>query len=83
MQEIGKAHGLKAAQVAMAYVSSKGLVPICGCRKPEQVKELAKAVKMQLSRDEILQLEETADQVGVKILGADMFRFAVKKQKAR
>ena len=32
MQEIGRKHCLKIPQVAMCYVSSKGFVPICGCR---------------------------------------------------
>lgn len=79
MREIGKAHCLSIPQVAMCYVSSKGIVPICGCRKPYQVKDLAEAVKVSLSADELEKLEMTADKTGVKILGADMFRFAVKK----
>ncbi len=81
MQEIGKAHRLKIPQVAMCYVASKGIVPICGCRKPYQVKDLAKAVNVTLSEEEIVRLEKAADGTGVRILGADMFRFAVKKQK--
>ena len=80
MREIGKAHRLSIPQVAMCYVSSKGIVPICGCRKPYQVKELAGAVKVSLGPDELAMLEKAADQTGVKILGADMFRFAVKKK---
>ena len=79
MREIGKAHRLSIPQVAMSYVSSKGIVPICGCRKPYQVKDLAEAVKVSLSADELEKLEKAADKTGVKILGADMFRFAVKK----
>ena len=81
MQEIGKKHGLKIPQVAISYVSSNGLVPVCGCRKPYQVKELAKAVRVRLSDEELSRLEQTADGTGVKILGADMFRFAVKEGK--
>ena len=80
MQEVGKAHRLKIPQVAMCYVSSKGIVPICGCRKPDQVKDLARAVKVTLTAEEIGRLEKAADKTGVKILGADMFRFAVKKK---
>ena len=78
MQEIGKVHGLTAAQVAMAFCSSKGLVPICGCRKPYQAQELAQAVSVTLSADEIRELEQIADSLDIRILGADMFRFAVK-----
>ena len=80
MQEIGKPHRLKIPQVAMCYAASKGIVPICGCRKPYQVKELADAVRVTLSDEEIRRLEKAADQTGVKILGADMFRLAVRKE---
>ncbi len=79
MATIGRNHGLKIPQVAMCYVSSKGLVPICGCRKPYQVEELAASVSEKLSAAEIRMLESAADATGVRILGADMFRFAVKK----
>ena len=79
MAAIGRNHRLKIPQVAMCYVSSKGLVPICGCRKPYQVEELAAAVSEKLSAAEIGLLESAADETGVRILGADMFRFAVKK----
>ncbi|MBQ8068023.1 MAG: aldo/keto reductase [Solobacterium sp.] len=81
MEEVGRAHGLKPAQTAIAYVSSKGLVPICGCRKPYQAEELADAVNVIFTEEELRKLESAADRSGVKILGADMFRFAVKKQK--
>ena len=78
MQQIGHAHGLTAAQVAMAFCSSKGLVPICGCRKPYQAQALAEAVSVTLTESEIAQLEQTADRLSVRVLGADMFRFAVR-----
>ena len=80
MQEVGKKHRLKIPQVAMCYVASKGIVPICGCRKPYQVKELAEAAGVSLGAEEIKKLEEAADRTGVKILGADMFRFAVRNR---
>lgn len=80
MEKIAENHGIKASQVAMSYVSSKGMVPICGCRKPYQVKDLADAVKIQLDPQEIQQLEKASDACGVRFLGADMFRFAVKKR---
>lgn len=80
MEKIAENHGIKAPQVAMSYVSSKGMVPICGCRKPYQVKDLADAVKIQLDPQKIQQLEKASDACGVRFLGADMFRFAVKKR---
>lgn len=65
----------------MSYVSSKGLVPICGCRKPYQMQQLHDAAAVTLNADEIRKLEEAADRVNVKVLGADLFRFAVRKKK--
>lgn len=80
MQEIGKPYKLTVAQVAMSYVSSEGMIPICGCRKPYQMKQLYDAAAVTLSTDEIRKLEEAADRVNVKVLGADLFRFAVRKK---
>lgn len=80
MREVGEAHGLTIPQVAIAYCSSKGVVPICGCRRPQQVVELKQAVGVELDAVELKQLEDVADQTGVHILGADMFRFAVPKK---
>ena len=65
-----------------AYCVNKGVVPICGCRKPNQVKELAEAVKVKLTSGEIRKLEEAADKSGAKVLGHDLFRFAVLKKRS-
>lgn len=81
MEKVGDAHGITIPQVAMAFCSSKGIVPVCGCRKPYQVDQLQDAVSVTLSDSEIKSLENEADKLNVKILGADMFRFAVKKSK--
>ena len=77
MNKVGKRHGISIPQVAMAFCSSKGIVPICGCRKPYQVEELHEAANVKLTRKEIEVLEKEADQLDVKILGADMFRMMV------
>ena len=81
MEKVGEAHGITIPQVAMAFCESKGIVPVCGCRKPYQVDQLLDAVSVCLSDSEIKSLENEADKLNVKILGADMFRFAVKKSK--
>lgn len=65
----------------MAFCSSKGIIPICGCRKSYQVEQLNEAVNILLTKKEIKLLEDEADRIGVKILGADMFRFAVRKKR--
>ena len=79
MIAVAKRHGLTVPQVAEAFCANKGVVPICGCRKPKQVKELAEAVNVQLTPGEIRRLEEAADMSGARVLGHDLFRFAVKK----
>lgn len=81
MIKIAERHDIKVPQVAMAFCASKGIVPMCGCRKPEQVAELADASRVKLTSGEIKRLEEAADRADVKILGADIFRFFVKKSK--
>ena len=81
MIAVSKRHGITVAQVAEAYCANKGIVPICGCRKPVQVRELAEAVAVRLTDGEIRRLEEAADSSGAKILGHDLFRFAVLKKR--
>lgn len=81
MEKIGNKHNITVAQVAIAFCSTKGIVPICGCRKPYQVEQLDEASSIQLTNDEIEELEKEADKLNVTILGADMFRFAVKNKK--
>ena len=76
-----KRHNITVPQVAEAYCVNKGIVPICGCRKPKQVKELAEAVNVKLTPGEIRKLEEAAEQSGAKVLGHDLFRFAVLKKR--
>lgn len=78
MSAIGHQYRLTIPQVATAFCSSKGIVPVCGCRKSYQVEQLAQAVNIRLSDEEIKQLEYEADKTNVKILGADIFRFMVR-----
>ena len=40
MIKIAEAHEIKVPQVAMAFCATKGVIPMCGCRKPEQVELL-------------------------------------------
>ena len=84
MIKVAERHDIKVPQVAMAFCSTKGVVPMCGCRKPEQVEELAQAAKIRLTKGEVRRLEEAADKVNVKIMGADLFRpFVLKERKSR
>ena len=81
MIAVAKRHNITVPQVAEAYCINKGVVPICGCRKPKQVAELAEAVRIRLTTGEMRRLEEAADKSGAKVLGPDMFRFAVLKKR--
>ena len=83
MNKVGKRHDITIPQVAMAYCATKGIVPICGCRKPYQVEELAVAASTILTDKEMSLLTEESDKLNIHILGADLFRFAVKKRKLR
>lgn len=81
MGKIGADHGLSIAQVAISFVANKGIVPICGCRKPYQVEELGIAGETELSKEEMDRLQEVSDEMKIKVLGSDLFRFAVKKKR--
>ena len=83
MIEVGTAHEITVSQVAIAFCANKGVVPMCGCRKPKQVEELAEAVKVKLSAAEILKLETAADRANAKIMGPDLFRMFVRKNRAK
>ena len=81
MIKVAERHDIKVPQVAMAFCATKGVVPMCGCRKPDQVAELAEAAKVVLTNGEIKRLEEAADRANVNIMGADIFRPFVLKSK--
>lgn len=81
MNKIAGQRGITIAQVSIAFCATKGVVPMCGCRKKAQVEALATAAKIRLTEQEISELEQTADKINIKIMGADLFRFFVKKKK--
>lgn len=83
MIDIASKRGIKVPQVAMAFCSSKGVVPMVGCRKPSQVKDLAQASRIRLSEEEISELEAASDAAEIKIMGADIFRPFVLKERKR
>ena len=80
MIAVAKRHNITVPQVAEAFCTNKGIIPICGCRKPKQVRELAEAAEVKLTRKEMQRLEEAADQSQAKVLGYDMFRTFVPKK---
>ena len=67
LESIGKKHGLTVSQTAIAYAISKDTLPIVGITKTYQAKELSKIASEKLTNGEILQLETTADEIGIKV----------------
>ncbi|EET59835.1 oxidoreductase, aldo/keto reductase family protein [Marvinbryantia formatexigens DSM 14469] len=67
MEKVAKNHHITIPQVAIAFCAAKGVVPICGCRKPYQVEQLHEAVNTVLTNQEIQLLQEEADRANVKI----------------
>ncbi|MBQ7990422.1 MAG: aldo/keto reductase [Oscillospiraceae bacterium] len=83
MIAVAKRHDITVPQVAQSYCVNKGAVPVCGCRKPEQVRQLAEAAQVTLTQAEIQKLEEAADRSGARVMGHDLFRFAVPKKRKK
>ena len=63
VKEISNSKGATPAQVALAWVLSKGemVVPIFGTRRAHNVESNAQAVDLELSEDEVRELEALAD----------------------
>ena len=68
MEEIGKKHGLSAAQVGTAWAVSKGVLPIIGVTKVRHVEDAAKAASVILSAEEMNHLETLADKAEVNTI---------------
>ena len=60
VSDVAEAHGLPMAQIALAWLLAKPVVtaPIIGATKPHHLDDAVAAVAVQLSPDEIRQLEE-------------------------
>jgi aryl-alcohol dehydrogenase-like predicted oxidoreductase len=63
MREIGQAHGGKTpTQVAVNWVICKGALPIPGARNARQAQEIVGALGWKLTQDEVVALQQAADQ---------------------
>lgn len=62
LAEIGDAHGVSAAQVALAWINSRAGVAtaVIGARKPEQLEDNLASADLELSDDEIAAIERTS-----------------------
>lgn len=70
MRKIGEAHGVSVAQVAIAWAIAKQTLPIIGVTKPDQVDAAVAAALVELSADEIGQIETVASQTGAQTRGS-------------
>ncbi|MFC6276830.1 aldo/keto reductase [Psittacicella hinzii] len=69
MAQIGEKYQLSTAQVAIAYAITKGTLPLIGATKPYHVTEAIAASKVQLTLQEVAELEALADATGVDTTG--------------
>jgi len=68
LAEIGRAHGLSAAQTAVAWAVSKGTLPIIGVTKVRHVEEAAEAASVTLTLAEMALMEKIADEIGISTI---------------
>lgn len=68
--EIGAKHNISVAQVAIAWAIAKGTIPIIGVTKVDQVQDVVQVAEVNLTEDEMNQLETAAKQTGVDTRGS-------------
>jgi len=60
LQAVAEKHGATKAQVALAWLITKGAIPIPGSRKPARIAEYAKAAKIKLGEYDIHALDKAS-----------------------
>ncbi len=68
MKDIAGSHGVNVAQIPVAWAIAKGTLPIIGVTKSEQVEDAVKATEIELSVDEIMALENVADEMNLNVI---------------
>ncbi len=61
-------YNVNVAQIPVAWAIKKGTLPIVGVTKVSHVEDALKAINVNLSDDEVLELEKTADSLGLNII---------------
>lgn len=69
MAEMGKAQGVSAAQIALAWAIHKGALPLVGATKVHYVIDAVKAMQVVLTDEQVAQLEQFAKDTGVDTRG--------------
>ncbi|MCR5615270.1 MAG: aldo/keto reductase [Saccharofermentans sp.] len=70
MKEIASKYDIDQSQIPVLWVLGKGAVPIVGVTKPHHAEQLAKAMNTNLTENEIMRLEDTARQTGIRQQGS-------------
>ena len=60
LKEIAQRVGVSIAAVALNYNNSKGVVPVVGGRKPEQVKQNAEAFGWRLTDEDVRKIDKVS-----------------------
>lgn len=68
MKKIAASHSVNTAQIPIAWAIAKGTLPIIGVTKAEQVEDAAKAAALELTADEIKELESAADKMKLNVI---------------
>ncbi|BAN90508.1 aldo/keto reductase [Aeropyrum camini] len=61
LDSVARRLGASKASVALAWVASKGAVPIVGWRRPERVRDAAAAARLELGEEDIALLDEASE----------------------
>ena len=68
LEELAKKHNTKTALISMAWAICKGTLPIIGVTKTEQVEDAVQAMKINLDKNEISDLEKFAEQLDINVI---------------
>ncbi|QWU18009.1 Predicted oxidoreductase [Paenibacillus sophorae] len=70
MRDIGSKYNVSTAQIAIAWSIAKGTVPIIGVTKTTHIEDAIKAAEVNLTAQEIRDLEAAAKETGVEVRGS-------------
>ncbi|MBQ6781991.1 MAG: aldo/keto reductase [Treponema sp.] len=65
LKTLAEKHGVETAQIPVSWAIAKGTLPIIGVTKTKHVDDAAKAAKVTLTKEEIADLEETAEKLNI------------------
>ncbi len=66
MKKLADSYGVSVAQIPVAWAIAKGTLPIIGVTKVSHVEDAVKAAQVTLTAEEVKELEELADTLGIQ-----------------